>query len=162
MKNALYAGSFDPLTCGHYDLIVRSAKLCERLVVGVINNPSKMPWFDAEERTAMIRACTSELPNVRVDSFSGLLADYVNENNFDVVIRGLRGYTDFDYEIQMAQMNARFYQGKVATMFLMTDPRFSFINSSMAKEVFSLGGSVEGLVPTPVLKAMYRKVESGR
>lgn len=162
MKKALYAGSFDPLTCGHYDLILRSSKLCEQLVVGVINNPSKSPMFLASERTDMIRECVSGLANVMVDSFSGLLADYVNRNNFDVVIRGLRGYTDFDYEIQMAQMNARLYQGKVETIFLMTDPRYSFINSSMAKEVFSLGGSIEGLVPEPVLLAMARKRELGR
>ena len=162
MKKALYAGSFDPLTCGHYDLILRSSKLCEQLVVGVINNPSKHPMFLAEERAEMIRQCVRNLGNVTVDSFSGLLADYVNQNNFDVVIRGLRGYTDFDYEIQMAQMNARLYHGKVETMFLMTDPRYSFINSSMAKEVYTLGGSIEGLVPEPVLAAMAAKRDAGR
>lgn len=157
MKRALYAGSFDPLTCGHYDLIVRSAKLYDQLVVGIINNPSKSPLFLAEERIEMITECVKGLANVQVGSFTGLLADYVNKNNFDVVIRGLRGNTDFDYEIQMAQMNARLYQGRVETIFLMTDPRFSFINSSMAKEVFSLGGSIEGLVPNTVLEAMNKK-----
>jgi pantetheine-phosphate adenylyltransferase len=157
MKKALYAGSFDPLTCGHFDLIVRSAKLYDELVVGVINNPSKQPWFLAEERMEMIEQSVKGLSNVRVDTFTGLLAEYVNQNNFDVVIRGLRGNTDFDYEIQMAQMNARLYEGRVETIFLMTDPRFSFINSSMAKEVFSLGGNIEGLVPDAILEAMVSK-----
>jgi pantetheine-phosphate adenylyltransferase len=157
MKKALYAGSFDPLTCGHFDLIVRSAKLYDELVVGVINNPSKHPWFLAEERVSMIEESVKGLSNVRVDSFTGLLAEYVNENSFDVVIRGLRGNTDFDYEIQMAQMNARLYEGRVETIFHMSDPRFSFINSSMAKEVFSLGGNIEGLVPDAVFEAMKNK-----
>ena len=92
-----------------------------------------------------------------MDSFTGLLAEYVNENSFDVVIRGLRGNTDFDYEIQMAQMNARLYEGRVETIFLMTDPRFSFINSSMAKEVFSLGGNIEGLVHDAIFEALKNK-----
>ena len=125
MNKALFAGSFDPLTCGHLDLIRRSSKLCDELVVGVICNPSKMPLFNIEERTAMIREVTADIPNVRVDAFTGLLADYVNQNGFNIVVRGLRSSTDFEYEIQMAQMNARLYADNVETVFLMTDPRFS-------------------------------------
>ena len=101
----------------------------------------------------------SDFPNVKVESFSGLLADYVNKEGFDMVVRGLRGGTDFDYEIQMAQMNARLYKEKVETVFLMTDPKYSFISSSMAKEVFTLGGSIKGLVPEKVLIAMEEKNE---
>ncbi len=163
MNKALYAGSFDPLTCGHVDLIKRAAKLYDELVVGVINNPSKRPLFTAEERRMMIEEAVRKISHVSVDCFSGLLADYVNANNFNVVIRGLRGNTDFEYEIQMAQMNARLYEGKVETIFLMTDPSYSFISSSMAREVASLGGSIKGLVPDNILEAMNRKkMNSGR
>ena len=158
MNKALYAGSFDPLTCGHVDLIKRAAKTCEELVVGVIENPQKIPMFSAEERVVMIRRAVKNIKNVSVDKFSGLLADYVNANDFNIVVRGLRGNTDFEYEIQMAQMNARLYEGRVETIFLMTDPSYSFISSSMAKEVFSLGGSIDGLVPDVVLEAMKEKV----
>lgn len=156
-NKALYAGSFDPLTNGHLDLIERAARTCATVVVGVIENPSKTPLFTAEERVDMIRRVVSNLPNVEVDSFSGLLADYVNRQEFDVVVRGLRGNTDFEYEIQMAQMNARLYKGCVETIFLMTDPRYSFISSSMAKEVHTLGGSIEGLVPSVILAEMEKK-----
>lgn len=154
MSKALYAGSFDPLTCGHGNLIKRAAKLCDELVVGVIANPQKVPYFTVEERVKMIEEAMKDVDNVRVDAFEGLLADYVNKNGFDMVIRGLRGTLDFDNEIQMAQMNARLYQDKVETVFLMTDPKFSFVSSSMAKEVHSLGGSIEGLVPENVLREM--------
>ena len=157
MNKALYAGSFDPLTCGHLDLIRRAAKTCDRLVVGIIENPSKTPLFSSEERMEMIRKVTADIDNVEVDSFAGLLAEYVNKNCFNLVVRGLRGNTDFEYEIQMAQMNARLYEGRVETIFLMTDPSYSFISSSMAKEVFSLGGSIEGLVPDTVLEQMKQK-----
>lgn len=162
MNKALYAGSFDPLTCGHLDLIRRAAKTCEKLVVGVIENPSKKPLFSAEERMKMIKEATKTIKNVEVDSFSGLLAEYVNKNGFDIVVRGLRGSTDFEYEIQMAQMNARLYEGRVETVFLMTDPGYSFISSSMAKEVSSLGGSIEGLVPDIVLSKMEEKLNGGK
>lgn len=159
MLKALYAGSFDPLTCGHSNLIERAAKICDDLVVGVIKNPQKEPYFTTEERVEMIREAMKDIPNVRVDSFDGLLAEYVNNNGFNMVIRGLRGVSDFDSEIHMAQMNARLYKDNVETVFLMTDPKFSFISSSMAKEVQCLGGSIEGLVPDNVLKAMEEKLK---
>ena len=123
-SKALYAGSFDPLTNGHLDIIRRASRMCGEVVVGVIINM------------------------------------YVNQNGFDVVIRGLRATMDFEYEIQMAQMNARLYKDDVETVFLMTDPQFSFISSSMAKEVHQLGGSIQGLVPDNVLEAMDKKVKS--
>ena len=158
-SKALYAGSFDPLTNGHLDIIRRASRMCEEVVVGVIINMSKKSMFSFEERMEMIRKATEDLPNVKVDMFSGLLADYVNANGFDVVIRGLRATMDFEYEIQMAQMNARLYEGDVETVFLMTDPQFSFISSSMAKEVHQLGGSIKGLVPDNVLEEMDKKVK---
>ncbi|MGI6736548.1 MAG: pantetheine-phosphate adenylyltransferase [Anaerovoracaceae bacterium] len=162
MNKALYAGSFDPLTCGHLDLIRRAAKICDRLVVGVIDNPSKVPLFSVAERVAMIREAAAAYPNVSVDHFSGLLAEYVNRNDFDIVVRGLRGSMDFASEIQMAQMNARLYESRVETIFLMTDPGYSYFSSSMAKEVYSLGGDIEGLVPDVVAEKMKEKFNGGK
>ena len=156
-KKALYAGSFDPVTMGHLDIIRRAAKLCDELVVGVIRNPQKSSMFTEEERIEMIKLSTSDLPNVRIDAFSGLLADYVNSNDFDIVIRGLRGTTDFDSEIQMAQLHSILYNGKVETVFLMTSPEYSFISSSMVKEVYLLDGNVDRLVSREVLEFMNSK-----
>lgn len=156
-KKALYAGSFDPVTMGHLDIIRRAAKLCDELVVGVIRNPQKSSMFTEEERIEMIKLSTSDLPNVRVDAFSGLLADYVNSNDFDIVIRGLRGTTDFDSEIQMAQLHSILYNDKVETVFLMTSPEYSFISSSMIKEVYLLDGNVDRLVSREVLEFMNSK-----
>jgi len=157
LKKALYAGSFDPITNGHFDIINRAAKQYERLVIGVISNPSKIPNFSIEDRKDMIRAVVGGLNNIEIDSFSGLLAEYVNQNQFDVVIRGLRAITDFEYEIQMAQMNAKLYENNVETIFLMTSPEYSFISSKMVKEVYDLGGNVDGLVPVEVLEIMKQK-----
>ena len=155
---ALYTGSFDPLTNGHYNIIERAAKLYDELTVGIIVNPSKKSMFTLEERELMIRETLKGLPNVKVGNFSGLLADYVNDNDFNVVVRGLRAAMDFEYEIQMAQMNDRLFNEKVETVFLMTAPEYSFISSSMMKEVHSLGGSLEGLVPDEILKYMNDKI----
>jgi len=154
---AVYAGSFDPITNGHLDIIHRAARQCDKLVIGVISNPAKQPKFTLDERKEMIRSVTLHIDNVEVACFSGLLADYVNNNGFDVVIRGLRAITDFEYEIQMAQMNARLYKNNVETIFLMTSPSYSFISSNMINEVFSLGGDISGLVPDRVLELMERK-----
>ncbi len=154
---ALYTGSFDPITNGHLDIITRASKMFDELVVGVIVNPAKLPLFTKEERVSMIGRMTSNLRNVKVDSFQGLLADYVNDNKFDVVVRGLRATVDFDYEIQMAQMNARLFNKGIESVFLMTDPKYSFISSSMIKEVVSLNGKVDGLVPPEVLDEMKAK-----
>lgn len=159
MLKALYAGSFDPLTMGHLDIIRRASKLCDELVVGVITNPNKQPMFSSDERMDMIRSVTDDLSNVSVDTFSGLLADYVNRGGFGIVFRGLRGTTDFDSEIHMAQLNDRLYDDKVETVFLMTSPDYSFISSSMVKEVFKLNGSIEGLVPDRILSRMEELTE---
>ena len=153
---ALYPGSFDPLTMGHLNIIRRAAKLYDELTIGVVSNPSKASMFTLEEREEMLKDALRDLPNVKVDHFSGLLADYVNRMGFDVVVRGLRATTDFEYEIQMAQMNARLFNESVETVFLMTDPQYSFISSSVVKEVHSLGGCIEGLVPEAILKRMVK------
>ncbi|MFQ8603242.1 MAG: pantetheine-phosphate adenylyltransferase [Anaerovoracaceae bacterium] len=151
---ALYTGSFDPLTNGHFNIIERAAKLYDELTIGIIVNPSKKSMFSLDERKRMIKETLKPLKNITVDCFSGLLADYVNDNEFNVVVRGLRAAMDFEYEIQMAQMNARLFNEKVETVFLMTDPKYSFISSSMVKEVHSLGGCIEGLVPDEILRNM--------
>ena len=151
---ALYTGSFDPLTNGHMNVIERAARLYDSLTVGIIVNPSKHAYYTIEEREKMIVDALKHLDNVEVSHFSGLLADYVNAGEFDVVIRGLRATMDFEYEIQMAQMNARLFDDRVETVFLMTDPKYSFISSSMIREVHSLGGDVGGLVPDAILERM--------
>jgi pantetheine-phosphate adenylyltransferase len=156
-KKALYTGSFDPMTNGHLDIITRASRMFDELVVGVIVNPGKNPLFTREERVKMILEVTEDLPNVSVDSFEGLLADYVNKNNFDAVVRGLRATSDFEYEIQMAQMNARLFKNNTESLFLMTSPKYSFISSSMIKEVVSLNGCVKGLVPEVILGEIIEK-----
>lgn len=156
-KKALYSGSFDPMTNGHLDIITRASKMFDELIVGVIVNPNKKPLFSKEERVHMIEELTKDLPNVSVECFEGLLADYVNENHFDAVVRGLRATTDFEYEIQMAQMNARLFNKGVESVFLMTSPEYSFISSSMIKEVVSLGGPVDGLIPDRIRDEIIRK-----
>lgn len=156
-SRALYTGSFDPMTNGHLDIIRRASKMFDTIVVGVIVNPNKQSLFTKEERVEMIKQVTSDLPNVEVDCFQGLLADYVNSNNFDAVVRGLRATTDFEYEIQMAQMNARLFNEGIESVFLMTSPRYSFISSSMIKEVVALNGCVDGLVPELILNKIKEK-----
>ncbi len=157
-RTALYAGSFDPITNGHLNIIERASRMFDSLTVGVIDNASKKPLFSLEERCAIVRKVTEHLPNVKVDTFRGLLADYVNEHEFQAVIRGLRATSDFEYEIQMAQMNARLYKHGTETVFLMTDPRYSFISSSLIKEVVSFGGEVTGLLPEYADECVRKKM----
>ncbi|MGN0658733.1 MAG: pantetheine-phosphate adenylyltransferase [Emergencia sp.] len=156
-KRALYTGSFDPMTKGHLDIITRASRMFDELVVGVIVNPNKKPLFTREERVEMIQEVIKDIPNIRVDSFQGLLADYVNANHFDAVVRGLRATSDFEYEIQMAQTNACLFDEGIESVFLMTSPEYSFISSSMIKEVVSLGGCVDGLVPDIILEKIKAK-----
>ena len=156
MTKALYSGSFDPLKMGHMDIIERAAKLYDELTIGIIVNPSKKAMFTLEEREEMLKEVLKDYDNVNVDHFSGLLADYVNRNGFEVVVRGLRNTTDFDYEMQMAQVNDRLFNDSTETVFLMADPRYSFISSSVVREVSSLGGNIEGLVPEEILKRMVK------
>ena len=157
-RKALYAGSFDPVTNGHLNIIERAAKMYDSLTVAIAVNPHKTGFFTFEERVEIVREVTRNIPNVKVDTFSGLLADYVNENGFIAYVRGLRATTDFENELQMAQMNARLFTGETETIFLMTDPMYSFISSSLIKEVASFGGSVDGLVPEYVSDRIKEKL----
>ena len=157
-RKALYAGSFDPVTNGHLNIIERAAKMYDSLTVAIAINPRKTGFFTFEERVEIAREVTKHIPNVKVDTFSGLLADYVNENGFIAYVRGLRATTDFENELQMAQMNARLFTGETETVFLMTDPMYSFISSSLIKEVASFGGSVAGLVPEYVSERIKEKI----
>ena len=157
MKKVLYAGTFDPITNGHMDLIERASKLCDSLLIGVMENKSKKPFFTSAERKAIIEKSSVNLPNVTVIAFDGLLADFVNSSQIEAVIRGLRATMDFEYELQMAHMNARLYNKDVETIFMMTSPQYSFVSSSIVKEVFSLGGDIEGLVPKAALEELKRK-----
>ena len=158
-RKAVYAGSFDPVTNGHLNIIERAAKMYDELTVAIVVNPRKSGFFTVDERVEIMREVTSHISNVKVDRFSGLLADYVNENGFVAYVRGLRATTDFENELQMAQMNARLFTEDTETIFLMTDPKYSFISSSLIKEVASLGGSVEGLVPEYVVSRIEEKVK---
>lgn len=157
-RKALYAGSFDPVTNGHLKIIERAAKMFDSLTVAIAINPHKTGFFTVEERAEILREVTRHIPNVRIDSFSGLTADYVNSNGFAAYIRGLRDTVDFVNERQMAQMNARLFTCGTETVLLMTDPKDSFISSSLIKEVASLGGSVDGLVPEYTAKKIKEKL----
>ena len=155
---ALYAGSFDPLTLGHLDIIERASNIFTEVVVGVTVNLEKKTMFTFEERMEMIREVTKDLPNVTVQMCDGLLADFVNNNGFNVVIRGLRGVSDFDSEKQMAQLHQYLYKDKVETVVMMADSKYDFISSTMAKQVISLGGDGTMLVPPHILKTMKGKL----
>lgn len=156
MKRAIYPGSFDPLTNGHLDIIHRAAVLADELVVAVVQNPSKHPLFSLEERVDILRECLSEIPNVRVGSFAGLLVDYVRQQDACVIIKGLRAVSDFEVEFQMALLN-RNLAPEVDTLFLMTADKHAFLCSSSVKEIASLGGSVSDLVPSLVERRLQLK-----
>jgi pantetheine-phosphate adenylyltransferase, bacterial len=145
---ALCPGTFDPVTNGHLDIIGRTSQSFDIVVVGVLENPSKQPLFGLDERVAMLREACVGLPNVRVDSFTGLLVAYAKEQGADVIVKGLRAVSDYEFEIQMAQMNHRLAGAE--TLFMPTSPKWSFLSSSLVKEVGKFGGDVTGLVPDAV------------
>lgn len=160
MKVAVYPGSFDPITKGHLDVIKRTAKLCDELIVAVAYNPNKNSLFDLEERMDMIENSIENIDNVKVDSFVGLLTDYVIKKNTTIIIKGLRAVTDFEYEFRMALMNKEICND-VETLFMMTSPEYSFISSSMVKEVAIFGGQVDIFVTDYVYEKLIKKIEKG-
>ena len=154
---ALCPGTFDPVTNGHLDIMTRAAECFDAVLVGVLENPAKLPLFGLEERVAMLQETCAGLSNVRVGSFRGLLVEYANEQGATAIVKGLRAVSDYEYEIQMAQMNLRL--GEVETLFMPTNPKWSFLSSSLVKEVARFGGDVEGLVPDHVKKALMDRLE---
>lgn len=153
---AIYPGSFDPVTNGHLDLIARAAKMFDHLVVAILRNSAKNPLFTVEERVSMLSEGTAEFGNVSVSTFDGLLVDFAREERAHAVVRGIRAISDYEYELQMALMNRRLAPD-VETIFLMPDAKYSFVSSRLVKEVFQLGGSVDGLVPKFVIDRMKDK-----
>lgn len=156
MKRAICPGSFDPVTNGHLDIIGRASVLYDEVVVGVLVNESKESLFSVAERQELLRAVTTQYSNVRVDSFRGLLVDYCRAHDISVIIKGLRAVTDFDYELQMAQMNREL--GSTETVFLATNPLYSFLSSSLVKEVTRYGGDVSAHVPETVHAALLARL----
>lgn len=154
---AIYPGSFDPLTNGHLDLIERGSKIFHELVVAILRNSEKQPLFEIEERQEMLMEATARWPNVRVDTFSGLLVDYVVQQNAQAVLRGIRAISDYEYELQMALMNRKL-NASVETVFMMPAEAYSYLSSRLVKEIFRLGGSVRELVPPQVEKRLHNKV----
>ncbi len=155
-SHALYPGTFDPITNGHVDLIKRSLKTFDRVTVLVAHSTKKKPLFDAEERKALVESCFKDDDRVNVDISEDLLAAYAKEKGIPVILRGLRGISDFDYEFQMATMNMRMFPD-LQTFFLMASERFFFVNSTLVKEVISHGGDVSELVPPQVLKRLRER-----
>ena len=156
MRIAVYPGSFDPITNGHLDIIKRAAKLYDKVVVGVLDNINKKPVFTATERMEMIKKVTADIDNVECDVFSGLLVDFAKKNNACVIVKGLRTVADFEYEFQMALLN-KALNPEFETTFLMTDTKYSYISSSMVKEVAKYHGGLEGLIPSGILEKVKEK-----
>lgn len=159
MLTAVYPGSFDPTTLGHLDIIERSSKVVDHLIIGVLNNNSKTPLFSAEERVKMLKDVTSAFPNVEVQAFGGLLIEFARQCEASVIIRGLRAITDFEYELQLAHSN-RMLAPEVDTMFLTTNLKYAYVSSSMVKEVASFGGDISQFVPWQLkdrIEEKYRK-----
>jgi pantetheine-phosphate adenylyltransferase len=159
MSGAVCPGSFDPVTLGHVDIFERACSQFDEVVVAVLVNPAKKGMFTVEERIAMIEESTTHLPSLRAEAGQGLIVDFVRSHGLSAIVKGLRTGTDFEYELQMAQMNKHI--AGVDTFFVATTPRYSFVSSSLAKEVASLGGDVADLLPEPVNRRLREKLQNG-
>ena len=158
MTRAIYPGSFDPVTLGHLDIIRRASKTVSELIVGVLNNGGKTPLFTIEERVEMLKEVTKDLPNVKVMSFSGLLVDFAKHTDSNLVVRGLRAISDFDYELQMAQTNRKM-NADVDTMFLATSLEYAYLSSTIMKEVANFGGNLSKFAPREITDAVEEKLK---
>lgn len=161
MLRAVYPGSFDPVTLGHLDMIKRSCNVVDELVVGVLNNNAKIPLFSVEERVKMLKEVTKDLTNVKIVPFNGLLVDFARQHNASVTIRGLRAITDFEYELQMSQINHKLDAG-LETIFLTTSIEYSYVSSTIVKEIAALGGDVTQFVPEVVVGELEQKMKEKR
>jgi len=159
MQIGIYPGSFDPLTCGHLDIIKRATQLFDKLIVAIARNSEKFPLFAVEERLAMLQECCKDISKVEITSFDGLLAEYCKKNNINFIVRGLRAIVDFEYEYAIALMNKELAPS-VETIFLMSKSEFSFVSSKMVKEVASYGGDISRLVPHFVSSKLKEKFQS--
>jgi pantetheine-phosphate adenylyltransferase len=153
----VYPGSFDPVTNGHLDIIERASKIFDKLIVAVLVNPNKTPVFDIEERVELLKETTEHLPNVEVKAFKGLLIDFMKQENAKVIVKGLRAVSDFEYEFQMALLNKKL-EPSIETIFMMTNSKYSYLSSSMVKEVARFGGCIEDLVPEKIAKKVMKKL----
>ena len=159
MKRAIYPGSFDPFTYGHLDIVERSAKIVDELIVAVLINSAKNPLFSIDERVSMIQELTSHIPNVRVDSFGGLTAEYAKKMDANIIVRGLRAVTDFEYELQIAQTN-RVINPDIDTLFLTTSLSYSYLSSTIVKEVAAYGGDISRFVPESLVPMIFEKLKN--
>ena len=158
MKQAIYPGSFDPMTYGHLDVIKRASRMFDKLTVSVLNNDVKSPLFSVDERVKILKEATKDIKNVEIDSFSGLLVDYCREKDVHIIIRGLRAITDFEYELQTAQTNRKLSDDEVDTIFLTTSLEYSYLSSSSVKTIISFGGDISQFVPefeVPLINAKF-------
>ena len=158
MKIALYPGSFDPVTLGHLDVIIRASKVVDKLIIGVLKNSSKNVLFSETERVEMIRMLTQDLPNVEVAAFHGLTVDYAHERGASFLVRGLRAVTDFEYELQMAQTNHK-VAPDIDTLFFTTSVQYAYVSSSIVKEVASYGGDISAFVAPEIVPLVYDKYQ---
>ena len=155
---AIYPGSFDPPTYGHLDIIERASRLCDELIIGVLKNSAKTPLFSVNERVNMLKVTTSDIKNVRVMSFQGLTVDFARQNKASIIVRGLRALTDFDYELQLSQINKTLCED-IETIFLSTNLKYSFLSSSTVKEVASYRADISGLVPPYIQDLVEKKMK---
>ncbi|MFI3170961.1 MAG: pantetheine-phosphate adenylyltransferase [Eubacteriales bacterium] len=157
MLRGIYPGSFDPVTFGHMDIIKRSSKLVDELIVGVLYNKAKTPLFSVEERVKMLETVTKDMNNVKIIPFEGLLVDFAKEIDARMIIRGLRAVTDFEYELQMAQTNHKLVN-EIETVFLTTSLEYSYLSSTIAKEVAGFGGNISEFIPVPLVEVVEQKI----
>lgn len=159
MTKAIYPGSFDPVTKGHLDIIIRSSKIMDHLTVAVLENPRKVATFDIEKRVEMLKLVTKPYPNVDVEYYKGLLIDYAQQKKIDIIVKGLRAISDFEFEFQMALVNQKL-NPSIETLFMMTNSKYSYLSSSIVKEIAALNGDISSLVPNEVYDIIVDKFNS--
>ena len=161
MRIGIYPGSFDPVTLGHLDIIERASRLVDKLYIGVLINGSKKPMFTLEERVELVKRVVKDIKNVQVEAYGGLLVDYAREKHADVLVRGLRAVTDFEYELQIAQTNHKL-EPNVDTIFFTTSIEYSYVSSSLVREIASYGGDISQFVPKEIAEEVFKKLEGNR